>query len=69
MRHYMTLKCDIHVYIMDTLYDFKVKNRILYGLFKRLKRVSRKRNMNPNFYLHCCIIGCHGNSSCNNASI
>ena len=22
----------------------------------------RRKNINPNYYVHCCIIGCHGNS-------
>ena len=24
--------------------------------------VLRRTNMNPNDYVHCCVIGCHGNS-------
>ena len=24
--------------------------------------VLRRKNVNPNDYIHCCIIGCHGNS-------
>ena len=23
--------------------------------------VLRKKNVNPNDYVHCCVIGCHGN--------
>ena len=23
--------------------------------------VVRKKNVNPNDYVHCCVIGCHGN--------
>ena len=22
----------------------------------------RRKNVNPNAYVHCCVIGCHGNS-------
>ena len=24
--------------------------------------VLRRKNVNPNDYVHCCVIGCHGNS-------
>ena len=30
--------------------------------FKAIKGVLRKRNMNQNDYVHCCVNGCHGNS-------
>ena len=23
---------------------------------------KRRKNMNPNYYVHCSVIGCHGNS-------
>ena len=26
--------------------------------------VLRRKNINPNDYVHCCVIGCHGNSCC-----
>ena len=29
---------------------------------KPLKRVLRKKNINLNDYVHCCVIDCHGNS-------
>ena len=29
---------------------------------KHLKGVLRNKNMNPNYYVHCYIIRCHGNS-------
>ena len=29
---------------------------------KLLKGVLRSKYMNPNFYIHCWVIGCHGNS-------
>ena len=29
---------------------------------KPLKGVLRRENMNPNYYVHFCFIGCHGNS-------
>ena len=25
-----------------------------------LKGVLRRKNMNPNDYVHCCVVGCHG---------
>ena len=29
---------------------------------KSSKEVLRRKNVNPNDYVHCCVIGCHGNS-------
>ena len=29
---------------------------------KSSKVVLRRKNVNPNDYVHCCVIGCHGNS-------
>ena len=30
--------------------------------FRVSKSGLKKRNMNQNDYVHCCVIGCHGNS-------
>ena len=30
--------------------------------FKDSRRGLRRKHMNPNEYVHCCVIGCHGNS-------
>ena len=30
--------------------------------FNPQKVVIRRKNVNPNDYVHCCFIGCHGNS-------
>ena len=40
--------------------------------FKPLKVGLRTTNVNPNDYLHCCVIGCHGNAllySCLNTKV
>ena len=29
---------------------------------KSSKSGIKKENVNPNEYVHCCVIGCHGNS-------
>ena len=30
---------------------------------KALKGVLRRKNMNPNYHVHCCVIGCRGKIS------
>ena len=30
-------------------------------ILKASKSVFRRKNMNPNDYVHCCVIGCHAN--------
>ena len=38
----------------------------------RIKKAPKKywpERFNPNFDVHCFIIGCHGNPLCNNVSI
>ena len=30
--------------------------------FKSFKSSFKKENVNSNDYVHCCVIGCHGNS-------
>ena len=32
---------------------------------KSSKSGFKKENVNPNYYVHCCFIGCHGNSLLN----
>ena len=47
---------NLHLLKLDNLSDITI------SILKPLNVVLRRKNTNPNDYVHCCVIGCHGNS-------
>ena len=51
----LKLCVNVHLHELDNLLRYKL-------IKKPLKGVLRRKNMNPNDYVHCCVISCHGYS-------
>ena len=40
----------------------ELDNQKIKMTLKSAKSGFKKENVNPNDYVHCCVVGCHGNS-------